>query len=97
MSPLGSIIWRFRLHLVTSLLTLSLSKLRSEFELGRAASLRSFDMDKTYQVAGEDLIEILTRQRNAAMDEVARQAAIIRTMERKLPEQSVLQFPKAAE
>jgi len=54
-------------------------------------------MDKTYQVAGEDLIEILTRQRNAAMDEVARQAAIIRTMERKLPEQSVLQFPKAAE
>jgi len=47
---------------------------------------------KTYDVKGEDLIDILTQQRNAALDEVARQAAIIKSLERK-PEQTVLQFP----
>jgi hypothetical protein len=49
-----------------------------------------------HEIRGQDLIEILSLQRNAAMDEVARQAAIIRTMTKKLeerPQQEVIQFP----
>lgn len=36
------------------------------------------------EVKGEDIIQALTQQRNAAMDEIARQAAIIKALERKL-------------
>ena len=39
-----------------------------------------------YQIDAQELIDILTVQRNIAMDEVARQGAIIKSLERKLSE-----------
>jgi hypothetical protein len=36
------------------------------------------------EIKGEDIIQALTQQRNAALDEIARQAAIIKALERRL-------------
>jgi hypothetical protein len=41
-------------------------------------------MDEPLQLQADDIIAALTQQRNAAMDEITRQAAIIRALQKKL-------------
>jgi cell division protein FtsB len=51
-----------------------------------------------FNINAQDLIDVLVSQRNAALDEVARQGVIIKTLIKKLEDgskQEVIPFPAA--
>jgi hypothetical protein len=51
-----------------------------------------------FNINAQDMIDVLVSQRNSALDEVARQAAIIKVLIKKLedrPQQEVIPFPAA--